>query len=307
MFSIKTRRRIVTGLIVLVYAGILAFVPLVMWPQMKQNRTDIQDLEAGRDQLTKWNAEIESGEFEATKAQVQNRQERLDKVKDAYQQMNEYCMERDRILERPELLDTSSPYNFKQDYLSLLNHWQENSPERPGTEETDEMTVEPSYAWATKEGAMPALADYDEIIKETAVVDAVVRTFVAGRARFRLTSVTVEKARDSVEAPGGGADVRFGAARYKVWPAEVTALIPFSADYRTSIEQVATAPQHAVKAPRSVGRHPEEPRYRPVDEQNYILPCVTIRSIEFAPAEVNWIKVTIAMDVHDFSAKEPTQ
>lgn len=308
MFSIRTRRRIVTGLIVLVYVGILAFVPLVMWPAIRENREDIEDLRSGRDSLKQWNNEMKKGEFQATRSHVEATQARLAEVRQSYETMKQWCMERDRILERSKLLNKGSQYNFKQDYLSLVNLWQElNSTEQiPGAPE-DGLAVTPQYEWAGEAGAMPPKEEYPTIIKQTAVIDAVVRIFNMGEADFTLTEVMIEPPQESKNLPRGPGDTQFGAARYELWPVTVKGLVPFSTDYRPTLARVATAPTHVVQAPARVDREKVEPRYVPTFEEDYNLPCVKIRSLNFKPTGINWMLVEMQLDIYDFSAQEPRE
>jgi hypothetical protein len=310
MFSVRTRRRIVTTLIVLVYAGILAFVPLVLWPAMQENSKQIETLQTGRTELDEWTKRIESGEFKATAGRVAARSRHLEEVRQTYDQLKQYCMERDRILERTDLLGRTNQYNFKQDYLSLLNHWREmNAVERTDRTEgkPEELAVTPAYGWAEEEGVLPPRADYDNITKQTAVLDTVVRMFSTGEADVRLTNVALGKPREADSEPAGPGYKQFGAVRYKLWPATVTGLVPFSSALRPSLEQVVTSPLHTVEAPVKVDRDKAEPRYLPTFEERFRLPCVRIRAVRFSPAALNWVKVTVELDIYDFSAQEARQ
>lgn len=301
MFSIRTRRRVVVGLIVLVYASILAFVPLVLWPRMKTNGADIATLEAGSANLKTWTEAMADGTLEETAARVEAQERLLAEAKAAYSEITDYYRPRDQILDRMDLLNRERPDTFKLDYLSLAEHWNAIGRRRYGRYGGESIVVSPTYDWVQEPDKAPSKTDYDVITKTTCVLDAVIRLLATGEdGGFVVTSVTAGEP-EAVD-PGLSEEraKAFSAPRYNVWPVTAVCEVPFSANYRDSIERVISAPAYTAKAPTRVSRHPTTGVYLPEKDQAYYMPVVRLRSVSFEPLEINWATVTVQLDVYDF-------
>jgi len=297
MFSAKTRSQIYNGVIGLVWAGLVFFLVLVLWPLLRQNREHLALLQEGAQSVVEWQnvapAELPSNAYVAAA------EDYVGQVETAYRRVAAYYVERDAMLERSALLRTDPDHAFhlKEDYDKLIGELSLRS-RRFSPDPSVSLTLDPAYPWAGAEGTgEPASSDYADIVKRACMTDAIVRVLTSAESRAVVQTIRYLDPPELDGVPPKQNVKDYGALRYEVRRAEVVFDVLFS-QMRQALEQVLKAPGIRTKAPLSI--------YPPYSEV-YYYPVMLIRELSFKPVRHDWAQVTLLLDIYDFEQAKPAE
>lgn len=299
--SAKTRSRLYSAFLALIYAGALVFALICLLPVVKANREDIGVLQEGRGLLGRWApADTQTQAISLpTDALVKVKRAYVEEMQRSYKDERTYYAERDAALERTSLLRTDPDHAhwLEQDYAYLLGELGKLA-RRYGTVAEASLILAPGYSWAGEASPeVPRAGDYAAIVKRCCLADAIVRLLTAANVQCAVTKIEFHPSKAPKKPPPKENVRDYKALRYRIRPVTVEFSVRFS-QLRRALEQILKAPSVRARAPVRI----KAPK---VEEQaDYYYPCMVIRKLSFAPVEVSRVGVTLDLDVYDFDIPE---